>query len=214
MHPADCPNWEYKDHPNYPGDLVARVTRVLVELRSGTIGSCQFAADTRPKHGEVFQNLTPPGYAYFAGHYRGEIFRCLQYYCVGVQGDRSVGLAPTYVINRMRWFEGLVRRGIATLDKASQLPNSQVPPEQKILFTVVFVCRVFELFLQIHPYANGNGHMARFMVWAILGRYGYWPSKWPVEPRPPNPPYINLITQYRAGNRSPLENYILNCIVG
>ena len=172
MHPRDCPNWEYEHHPNYPGDLTARVKRVLVDLRSGIIDSCQLAADTRPTHGAVFQNLTPSGFEYLAGHYRGEIFRCLQYYSVFVPGDRSVGLAPTYVVNRMRWFEGLVRRGIAALDEASRVPNSQVPPEQKILFTVVFACRVFELFLQIHPYANGNGHMSRFMIWSILGRYG------------------------------------------
>jgi len=33
-------------------------------------------------------------------------------------------------------------------------------------------CRVFELFLRIHPYANGNDHVARFVVWGVLRSLG------------------------------------------
>jgi Fic family protein len=79
---------------------------------------------------------------------------------------------------------------------------------------VVVACMVFELFLRIHPYANGNGHAARFCTWAILGAFGYWPERWPIEPRPPDPPYTQLLVDYRNGNRVPLERYLLSCIAG
>jgi Fic family protein len=102
--------------------------------------------------------------------------------------------------------------GIAALDEAGRLPNAQLSPNEKVLFAVVFACRVFETFLRVHPFANGNGHAARFLIWAILGRYGYWPTNWPIEPRPPDPPYTNLIMMHRNGNREPLERFVLQCI--
>jgi len=68
------------------------------------------------------------------------------------------------------------------LDGAHKLPNAHLPREQKLAYAVIFACSIFVTFLQIHPYANGNGHAARLVVWAILGRYGYWPKSWPIEP--------------------------------
>jgi Fic family protein len=73
-------------------------------------------------------------------------------------------------------------------------------------------CRVFEVFLRIHPYANGNGHAARFLIWCLLSRYGYWPKGWPIEPRPPDPPYTHLISEYRNGNWEPLEEFVLKTV--
>jgi hypothetical protein len=60
---------------------------------------------------------------------------------------------------------------------------------------------------------NGNGHAARFVLWTILGRYGYWPERWRVDPRPPDPPYTQLIFDYRSGNHEPLETYVLQSVV-
>jgi len=105
-----------------------------------------------------------------------------------------------------------ISRGAAALDTAHGLPNAQVPPDQKLLYVVVFACRVFVEFLTIHPYADGNGHAARFVIWSLLGRYGYWPRRWTVDPRPPDPPYGTMIAEYRGGNPEPLEKYVLGCI--
>jgi len=213
LHPIGCPDWEYKNHPNYvPGDILSRVIGIVHDLRRGRTDSSHLASDTRPTHTRMFHDLSPQGHEYYVGHYRGENFRCLQYYTVGIMGDPSVGLDPTLVTGRMGQFERLVRGGLAALDQASQLPRVQVSGQQKLLCALAFACRVFELFLRIHPYANGNGHMARFIVWAILGRYGYWPYRWPIEPRPSDPPYTDLIKRYRAGIHAPLEIYILHCI--
>ena len=97
---------------------------------------------------------------------------------------------------------------------AAGLPSGQLSDEDKALYTVMFACRVFEIFLRVHPYANGNGHVARFLIWSILGRYDYWPQQWPIEPRPPDPPDSQLIVEYRNGNPEPLEQYVLQCIAG
>jgi hypothetical protein len=93
------------------------------------------------------------------------------------------------------------------------LRQPQVSAEQKLLFVVACASRLFELILRIHPYANGNGHAARFLIWAVLVRYGYPPKKWPIHPRPADP-YIDVIARYRSGDLEALETYVINNIIG
>jgi fido (protein-threonine AMPylation protein) len=214
VHPSDCPNWEYADHPKREVILKERTIDVLVQLQGQTIDSLESAADTRLIHGYLFCLLVPREHLYFAGHYRGEDFRCLKSYPVGIERERDIGLHPSRVVETMEQIALRIRQGIKALDTTHLLPDSQMSPEDKLLNTVVFACRVFDAFLRVHPYANGNGHAARFIVWAILGRYGYWPTQFTIEPRPNYPLYGWVINQYRKGNRQLLENYILRCIVG
>jgi len=47
-----------------------------------------------------------------------------------------------------------------------------------------------------------------------LGRYGYWPENWSIDPRPGNPDYVAMITAYRNGNPQPLEEFMLKAILG
>jgi hypothetical protein len=107
-----------------------------------------------------------------------------------------------------------VGNSLKALDEGCRVPDAQMPKEQKVLFVVAFACKVFELFLRVHPYANGNGHAARFLTWSILGRYGYWPRQWPIHPRPNEPTYVEMISRYRSGDIYPLEQYFLNNILG
>jgi fido (protein-threonine AMPylation protein) len=163
-------------------------------------------------HGHLFHHLTPPDHDYFAGHYRGEMYRCLQY--LRVQVGAHQGEAPGAVPFFMEELAAQIRAGLAWLDVANGLPHGQLPKESKLLYAVTFACRVFEMVLRIHPYANGNGHAARFVLIAILGRYGYWLTSWQIDPRPPDPPYTQLITTYRQGHREPLERFVLQAIIG
>ena len=208
-----CPEWEYANHPRR-NTLVSKVARVLVRLRRGQIETLEHCEDTRPIHEEFFLELTPPGFEYYAGHYRGEDFLCLRAYQVTVGSDPRVGFAASVVPEEMSHVARRMRSGMGGLDAAHRYPHAQIPADIKLLHTVMFACQILELFLRVHPYANGNGHVGRFLVWAILGRYGYWPRQWSVEPRPPDPPYTQLIVEYRNGNPEPLEEFVLQCIVG
>ena len=212
MHPTDCPEFEYAHHPRR-AVLQDQLAQILLSLRSGNLDKVELAADSRSVHQRLFEELTPAGQAYYAGHYRGEEFRCLKHYSVGVSSDSRVGHPPHRVLGSMAAVADQVRTGLAVLDVATEMPDAQVAREDKLLYIVVFACQVFELFLRIHPYANGNGHAARFVVWAILGRFGYWPRSWPIDPRPPDPPYTQLILEYRSGNPEPLESHLLSTLV-
>jgi fido (protein-threonine AMPylation protein) len=180
-----------------------------MDLRSGTLDTRAAASDTRGVHARLFTGLTPPDQLYYAGHYRGEAFRCLRRY-QNIIGSR-LGWKPSEVPWMMEIFKRSVTAAVGALDAGNAQPNSIASPEIKLLHTVQVACRFFELLCRIHPYANGNGHAARFCVWAILVRFGYYPVRWPIDPRPPDPPYTQLLQDYRAGKRDGLEQHVLKC---
>jgi len=211
IHPPDCPAFEYEHHPDRSTELPRRVSRLLTQFRNGTIDTLAGASDTRQVHGMLFVGLTPPNHPYFAGHYRGENFRCLRHYQVQVGGRQ--GYLAQIVPGVMAELRTTIEAAITALDVGNNLPNSIVSPESKLLYTVQVACRFFELLCRVHPYANGNGHAARFCLWAILARFGYFPSQWPIDPRPPDPPYTQLLLAYRAGNHDLLERHVLLCLL-
>lgn len=208
MHPLDCPSWEYNTDPRHRPILQARVAELLSTLASGDLDTLAYPADTREVHHRVFEELTPTDCLYYAGHYRGEQFRCLRLCQVGVGGDPRVGAPPQSVAYHMRDLGTAIRAGIVGLDA-----HALLPAKDRLRYTIPLACRAFVAFLTVHPYANGNGHMGRFLVWMILGRYGYWPRHWPVDPRPPDPPYTEMITRYRNGENEPLERYVLQQLI-
>jgi hypothetical protein len=196
MHPADCPGWEYESHPNRPS-LKQLISSALIALRDGRLDTFAVASDTRPQHGVFFCSLTPVACGYYAGHYRGENFRCLRFYSVKINSDPRVGAPPSAVEYLMEELTRQIQAGLTALDA-----NVLLPPKERVRYAITLACSAFVNFLTIHPYANGNGHAGRLIVWSILGRYGLWPLRWTIDPRPPDPPYSSLISEYRGGNRN------------
>jgi len=210
MHPPDCPIFDYSRHRDRRKVLSAENRTLLIALASGAEQS-QAIADTRPVHRVLFIRLCPQGYEYYAGHYRGESFRCLRYLRVGVGGDARVGASPELVADRMRNLGKDISSGLAALDSVRQLPESQQLNEtDRILIICALACRIFVEFLTIHPFADGNGHIARFCLLAVFARFGYLIQGWQVEPRPSYPQYPALISEYRNGNHELLEGYVLS----
>lgn len=212
MHPPQCPEWEYTRIEGHKATLQGAIAGLLVDLRSGSIDTRAAAQDTREVHRRLFRTLTPQDHAYYAGHYRGENYTCLKYINVGIAGDPRVGRHAALVPDAMNYLGAQITAGLAALDAANEVPRSQLSDADKLINIVAFACRVFEMFLRIHPYVNGNGHVGRFLIWLILGRYGHWPKQWPIDPRPQEPMYSEMIVAHRNGNREPLEQYVLSCL--
>ncbi|MBI3089675.1 MAG: Fic family protein [Candidatus Tectomicrobia bacterium] len=209
MHPADCPSWEYTNNPLNNQVLYQRTALIIRDLRSAVADTLRLSVDSRPFHGFLFEQLTPDACDYYAGHYRGEPYRCLRFYPVGIRSDPRVGAHPNSVLDLMQQLADNISRGIIQLDYLAL--NS---PFELLKRVVRFTCAVFELFLRIHPYVNGNGHIGRLIVLGILGRFGFWLKRWQIHPRPTNFPYVELIREYRDGNKEPLESFILRMILG
>jgi hypothetical protein len=212
MHPHDCPPWEYDTHINRIPVLAREVANIVRELRQGSLDTRQVVMDMRGIHERLFRDLTPSGYEYYAGHYRGEDYRCLKHHAVGVLGDPRVGCPPQQVLSYMNDLARILEDTLATLDARHTAPDIQLSQAETLLYLVASACWIFEFFLRIHPYVNGNGHVARFLIWAILGRYNFWPTSWLIEPRPNDPLYTHCIIAYRNGNPIPLESFVLSCL--
>jgi fido (protein-threonine AMPylation protein) len=195
-----------------------RCVAFLVALRNGRVAVDTSVNDTRPHHEVMFRDVTPQGCTYFAGHYRGEQFRCLKYCKVGIVADPRVGAPPNRVQSDLNNLSNdALRPGFEALQIGMALPDAQLSGAEKAYYLVTFACRVLVEFLTIHPYVNGNGHIARMMVWFILAKFGYWPKKWPLNGRPENTVpnhYVNLISTYRNGDREPLERFVFECVLG
>jgi hypothetical protein len=92
-------------------------------------------------------------------------------------------------------------------------PNlSRLSSEDMLLRCVAVAARAFQEFLTVHPYADGNGHMGRFIVWVVLMRYGYRPTRWTIEPRPSVAGYGQAISRARRGGPQALEAVILDAL--
>jgi hypothetical protein len=100
---------------------------------------------------------------------------------------------------------------VGELDFLWTINNAVMPREQQIYRTIELAAAVLVAFLEIHPFADGNGHMGRFILLCILSRYHVYLKRFPLHPRP-NPPYVDLIPAYRRGNPRALEQFILECI--
>lgn len=211
MHPQDCEWWEYKDHPHRSAVRI-RCERILSELERGHLDIRSALRDTRPHHSEIFIGLTPVNQPYLAGNYRGSKGRCLRYLEVRVDGDRRVGSPPARVAADMANFNSsLLAVGLKELEEAFSTPDELLSPAEKLNYVVKFSCRLLTQFLRIHPYANGNGHVGRLIIWLILAKFDYWPREWPLDS---HPPYDQLLSMYRDGNEQPLEDFVHMAIDG
>ncbi|MBX5279771.1 Fic family protein [Rhizobium sp. NLR10a] len=171
------------------------------------------ATDSRLVHSFMFNGLTPEHFDYFAGHYRGEEFRCLVTYEVGVPGDRRVGHPAATVPMEMNAFSLSIGKVIEQLDYHYGVPNAIFSPAHKLIRAIELAAAVFVYFLEIHPYANGNGHMARWILMCLLSRHGiYLNASFDLHPRPAEPRYSQAIVQYRNNNKAPLHILLMECL--
>jgi len=207
-----CPEWEYDGHPRRQEVLLREIQALVTGLARGQIDSLGTTRDTRPSHARLFRELTPEGFPQYAGNYRGAPLRCLRFYEVVIGGDPRVGYPCGQVHAAMEQLADVVARGLGAIDAGRQLPG--MGEEDRLLFVVAFAAHVLQRLLTIHPYANGNGHAARLAVWAVLLRYGYWPKRFPIEPRPVQPSYVTAIVAHRNGDPEQLESFIFRSIEG
>jgi hypothetical protein len=199
--------------PGFEGVLARHTRQALIRLRQlNPDEQTRISKDTRPLHRQYFEGLTPAGFEYYAGHYRGEDFPCLKDRQVQIVGDPLVGHAPYRIADDMRTFADDLTMITAQSDLVWGVNPTIVGQAEKLHRVVQLGVALFVYFLEIHPYLNGNGHMGRFLLISFLSRFGIFLSRWPLHPRPQDPPYSELIRRYRRGERDSLVRFVLDCI--
>ena len=207
-----CPEWQYSGHAERARLLPEAAAKILTGIQAGKYPIIPFAKNTKPIHLELFTGLTPPGFDYFAGNYRGSHHKCLKNYEVGIAGDPRVGSKAAAVQSEIDRLGNSIASWAEKIDKALAALHHPMTPANRALAVVKLACNSFVSFLTVHPYADGNGHAARALLWVLLFRFGYVPSGWTIEPRPGIPDYGVMIAQHRRGMRDPLEQYVLTRI--
>jgi Fic/DOC family len=208
-----CPPFAYETVPGASMILARRAKDTLIRLNNlSPIEKVAIGKDTRPVHQRYFAGLTPVGFEYYAGHYRGENFTCLKVLSVHIPTDPMVGHPPDRVLDDMAVFASDFENVITDGDIVWSANSKVIAPAEKLYRVIQLGVALFVYLLQIHPFANGNGHMARFFLISFLSRYGVTLSRWPLHPRPQDPPYSQFIGRYRRGDRVSLEHFVLSCI--
>jgi hypothetical protein len=211
VHPADCPrNWEYDSDPSAISVLTPRCDEFLVSLKTFPGQHQPLITDSRPAHELMFEGLTPPACEYFAGNYRGEPLKCIEHYNVRIKSDADVGTIAHDVQEEMNKLAAKVNTSVASLDAYTARQGANLKAADLLSFVVPLSAILLEKLLTIHPYANGNGHMGRLVIWVLLARYGIFPQSWPLEARPP---YDIALWQHRRGEVVSLQYVILKCII-
>jgi Fic/DOC family len=121
-------------------------------------------------------------------------------------------MARGYVARSMYEFAAEVQDTVNEIDFLFRISPEAMSDAEKLLRCSQLLAALFVYFLEIHPYVNGNGHMGRLLVIAGWKRQGYYAARWPLHPRPQDPPYSRLIAEYRSGNRRNLEDFLLACL--
>lgn len=201
------PEWDYE---SYPDDETRhnRCVEILVDLSQGRVCARESAREPRPIHLRMFAGMHEPSESYYVGHYRGEPIGDLAHYDVGVGQDARVGVYHIHVLAEMLRFHNEVDQTFSTIiPTINAVKDAQV----RLTLAVGVACTHLVDFLSIHPFANGNGHIGRYIVWAVLHAFGIHPKRWPLNDKIPEP-YGTLLTEFRNKNRSPLIRFVLSHI--
>lgn len=199
--------WEYELHPKYV-TVKEKCDEIIRSMCADETRQDCFLVDTRHTHKTMFIEVTPDGRAYFAGNYRGANYPYLCNYPVQI-GDYA-GEPPASVEAAMSAFSIEIASIISEFQQKIKSITSTAP--QKLVVFCHLLAHLFVKFLAIHPYANGNGHMARLLVWVLLKKEGLTQDFWSVADRPGQPkgfPLDNCIEFFRKGNYEPLIRYFL-----
>jgi hypothetical protein len=205
----DCASWDYEKHPNRSrvGVRALRLQQLMVDYPGHFL---RYGLDTRSGHRFLFFGLAPSACLCLVGEYRGSATcAALTSYGVHVPADPRVGVDPRLVGWQMQQFERDCAAACDAYEDWQSQSGPKAAPEAALLRFVQILCDALERILWIHPYANGNGHAGRLLVFAMLARHGFAPKRWSIDPKMP---YSAALSQYRDGNKKPLVSFVLSTL--
>lgn len=200
-------DWEYENHSNR-GYIAKKCLKLQSGITKDPIKFDSTLKDTRDAHKFIFKDVTPVGYPKFAGYYRGSNIDYLKSYEVEIAG--YAGYPAGQVSMAMKEFHNNYLTEILRL--RNEAKNNKLSPADKLLFLSEIISDYMVTFLSIHPYANGNGHIGRLLVWMVFIKFKYQIQDWSIDIRPPQP-FDDLISMYRNQDKEPLMEYFIKILI-
>jgi fido (protein-threonine AMPylation protein) len=188
------PSWQ-EDDPRNLSLIQANAARLITDLRV-TAGERRLLTgeDLYHWHAELYAGCRVPVAGYL-GHFRGDpAVTELINYEVGLGAPLKDG-----TLEKMGVWAGKVSEEMAAVlaglnavfaDLDGRLPIGKPPSTaDEILQVISFAALAHGELLRVHPFANGNGRIARLLVAFICLRYGV-PMFVHIKPRPESDEYL------------------------
>jgi hypothetical protein len=138
-------------------------------------------------------NVPPPGNASWIGRFRGE--KGMEN--IGVRIGKAWGVHPDEVSSGLLIFEERFQAAIKLLDERVTTQGSLTNETQEMV--VELMSWVHGEWARIHPFANGNGRIARLWANWIAMRYGVPPFV-RLRPRPEGTSYADAAAASMRGD--------------
>jgi fido (protein-threonine AMPylation protein) len=188
------PSW-HEDDPRNLSRIQRNAAQLIMELRSSAAQRTVLTPDELCRwHARLHAGCEVP-VAGYVGHFRGDP-------AVKELIDYEVGLGPALKDGNPEkmgvWAQRVSDEMAAVLtglnavfsDLDARLPVGKSPSTaDQILQVISFAALAHGEFLRVHPFANGNGRIARLLVAFICLRYGL-PMFLHIKPRPESDDYL------------------------
>lgn len=178
--PGEAPApWDIQKCPRARTELTASCKAIRARLETADFETKRaFLCDTRAVHQELFGPYAPPSFAVYAGAYRGALDTPLEaraatvlYKDHPILRSHNPTVRPGRVAERMEALAGHIAESLENADAGALYFKRCV--------------RAFAEFLLIHPYLDGNGHIARLVLAVMLDVGGIEARPtWTIHPRP------------------------------
>lgn len=196
--------FDYSD-PQKNELLCVRSKTVIVELHQLSEVDTSRIADTRPTHLFLFDGMANSGCAVCVGNYRTAKGDPVLNRHVGFGGH--YGAPPSEVEQRIDELRTKIRT------QYRLLKSHKFASEEAFLFHLAkYAARIIYDFIMIHPYCDGNGHISRYLLFAIVMPEGYTPYRWRIHPRPTSE-YIEAMKASSPTDQSELVKLIIDDLV-
>lgn len=196
--------FDYSD-PQKHELLCVRSKTVIAELTQLSEVDTNRIADTRPTHLFLFDGMAIPGFEACVGNYRttggNPVLHC------EVSFGTHNGARPNEVEQRIDELRTKIRTQFRLLK------SHKFASEEAFLFHLAkYAARIIYDFIMIHPYCDGNGHISRYLLFAIVMPEGYTPYRWRIHPRPTSE-YIEPMKASSPTDLGKLINLIIDDLV-